>query len=360
MWSKNEVAEKLHRIRKLMVMRGLEYLVLSTQTDLMWLTGGRGYVNQAAEKACADIVVGHDAAYLVTNNIEADRLLTEEMPGLNFKPLVYYWWDGAGRERCLAELTGKARTASERDLGLEFSCLRWTLTPEEQERYREVGRRVGSILGEVAMSVIPGDSEEKIASRIRQRCEEQELSPWVTLVAADERVYHYRHPLPTGRRLEKHALLVLTAQQYGLYAAASRLVHFGPVPADLRRRHRAVVAVDTALMAATVPEARVADIFHAGMEAYKEQGFPDEWQRHHQGGLIGYLGREYRGTPDSPFTVGESQAFAWNPSIAGTKSEDTLLIAAGGAVLLTESPGFPCLTMEKDGKIWKRPDILQR
>ena len=52
----------------------------------------------------------------------------------------------------------------------------------------------------------------------------------------------------------------------------------------------------------------------------------------------------------------DHQAFAWNPSIAGTKSEDTVLITHSGAEVLTQTPDLPVL--ESDSI--ERPDILIR
>ena len=83
------------------------------------------------------------------------------------------------------------------------------------------------------------------------------------------------------------------------------------------------------------------DVFARLVAEYREQGYPDEWLRHHQGGSIGYAGREYKGTPDSTRVVRTNQAFAWNPSIAGTKCEDTLLAGPERNEFLTATGNCP-------------------
>src|SRR3712207_7663291 len=47
---------------------------------------------------------------------------------------------------------------------------------------------------------------------------------------------------------------------------------------------------------------------------YAEEGFPDGWRDHHQGGTTGYASRELVASPDTHYTVGDRHAFAWNPS----------------------------------------------
>ena len=125
---------------------------------------------------------------------------------------------------------------------------------------------------------------------------------------------------------------------------------------DLRKRHAAVTAVDAAFINATRPGAVAGEIFRAGVAAYAAHGYREEWTRLHQGGATGYTGRDYRATPDSPHIVRDRQAFAWNPSIAGTKSEDTVLITEAGAEALTVTPDLPHLAV---GGL-ARPDILVR
>ena len=92
---------------------------------------------------------------------------------------------------------------------------------------------------------------------------------------------------------------------------------------------------------------------------YRETGFADEWQLHHQGGPAGYEPREFVGTPTvtDPVTVG--QAYAWNPSITGAKSEDTFLVGPNGNEVITTIPGWPMLSIDIDGQTIPRPAILE-
>jgi hypothetical protein len=113
-------------------------------------------------------------------------------------------------------------------------------------------------------------------------------------------------------------------------------------------------------MGATKPGARIGDIFSAGLEAYRAQGYPDEWRLHHQGGPTGYAAREYRATQESEDLVEANQAFAWNPSIAGTKSEDTIIATLQGPEIISASPGLPSLTVTASGVEFPRPDIVVR
>jgi hypothetical protein len=57
--------------------------------------------------------------------------------------------------------------------------------------------------------------------------------------------------------------------------------------------------------------------------------------------------------------VAAGQAFAWNPSIQGTKSEDTILAGETQAEILTETAGWPLLPLAVDGQTIMRPAILE-
>jgi antitoxin VapB len=93
---------------------------------------------------------------------------------------------------------------------------------------------------------------------------------------------------------------------------------------------------------------------------YAATGFTNEWQLHHQGGPAAYEPREFLATPGSSDVVAVGQAYAWNPSITGTKSEDTILVGEAGNEVLTTISGWPTLPVTlADGQVVMRPAILE-
>jgi len=59
--------------------------------------------------------------------------------------------------------------------------------------------------------------------------------------------------------------------------------------------------------------------------------------------------------------VHTGQAFAWNPTIAGTKVEETCITAVDGAdgiEIITPSPDFPQITSMVNGREYFSPGIL--
>ena len=208
-------------------------------------------------------------------------------------------------------------------------------------------------------AVRPGMSEFEIAGVLAQATLATGVAPIVNLIATDERIFRYRHPLPTTKRLDRYAMLVLCGRKYGLVASITRLVHFGPLPAELRRKMLACATVDATLIGSTRPGVRLVDVFGAATAAYAAAGFPDEWRHHHQGGPASYAPRDFLATPTSAPIVQADQAYAWNPSIAGVKSEDTILVCAAANEVLTAIDGWPMVDVAAVGQTIARPVILE-
>ena len=106
------------------------------------------------------------------------------------------------------------------------------------------------------------------------------------------------------------------------------------------------------------PGRRIADLFEGLKERYAQVGYPNEWQLHHQGGATGYATRDYRASSASDEVVQDHQAFAWNPTITGTKSEDTVLAGSGETEILTVDSRWPNVEVEVNGAKVLRPDIF--
>jgi len=101
-----------------------------------------------------------------------------------------------------------------------------------------------------------------------------------------------------------------------------------------------------------------ADLYNVAADAYAANGFADEINRHHQGGATGYRTRDWVAHPQSRETVQMHQAFAWNPSITGTKVEETSIVTVDGIEIITSSPGFPQIESVIDGGSYFSPGIL--
>jgi len=359
-----EFEQKQERIQALLARHRLDALLLRRVSSFAWATcGAASYVNAAVTWGEAALLITPAGRYLVTNNIEATRLEQETgLPSQGWSFRVAPWY-GAGD--LIAELRQGWRLGVDgpypgaADLSGEIARLRADLTPEEGERFRALGRLCAEAMEAAVRAVRPGRTEHEIAGLLAGETERRGVQAIVDLVATDGRVFAHRHPLPTPKRLERYAMLVLCGRRWGLVCSVTRFVHFGRLPDELRRRAEAVARIDAALIAATRPGRTLGEIFQRAMAIYAEAGFPEEWQRHHQGGAAGYEPREVVATPQSPEVVSRGQVYAWNPSVAGCKSEDTLLVGEGGNEVLTAMAGWPALAVAVGDDTLARPAILE-
>ncbi|MDP9382517.1 MAG: M24 family metallopeptidase [Chloroflexota bacterium] len=359
-----EQEQKEARVRELLEERGLDGLLLRRASSFSWATcGASSYINTASDYGEAALLYAPGHRYLIANNIEAPRLAHEEgLAAQGWEFLTYDWYSP---DSPLDRVTEGMRLGADHphpdadDVSADVSRLRAQLTPEEGQRFRDLGQLCGEAMGAAIAQVRPGQTEHEIAGILSRESATRGAWPVVDLVATDERIFAYRHPLPTSKQLERYAMLVLCGRMHGLVCSITRLVHFGSLPDELRRKQEAVLRVDAAFLSATRPGATLRDVFERAVREYAAVGYPDEWRLHHQGGTAGYEGREELGTPSASGTVIEGQAYAWNPSITGVKSEDTILIGADGNTAITQVPGWPAITVEVDGQSFERPTILE-
>lgn len=152
----------------------------------------------------------------------------------------------------------------------------------------------------------------------------------------------------------------------GLVASMTRFKRVGDIPGGIPDAFARICGVDARMQEATEPGKTLGDVFAVCQQAYADLGFPaNEWHNHHQGGPTGYAGRTAKGTPGHTFPILDRRwerrvrdivggdvafghAFAWNPSAAGVKSEDTfLLLPDGTKEIVTSTPSFPAVPLER-------------
>ena len=362
-----EIREKEARLRGLMKTKGLAAVLLKRQANFSWLTaGGINLIGIATEMGGTSILVTEDAKFVLTTNVEAPRMIEEEgVETLGFQVKTFNWWDDQ-EAAIVKELAGGAPVGCDvpfpnsAAVNEDVVRLRYSLTPSEIERYRWLGEKTSRAAEQILMETRQGEKECAVIGRLSAELWKDRIDPIGVMGAADDRIRRFRHSIPMEQPIDRIFMLSVNARKGGLVVCLTRFVHFGTLSDALRRQYEATVYVDCTLMANTRPGTPAKEVFQKAIAAYAEKGYPAEWKLHHQGGPIGYQPRDYRAHFTTPDVIAPNQPFCWNPSITGTKSEDTILATVDGPEPITRPILFPTLTMEVGGMRFTRPAILEK
>jgi len=355
----------LSRLDSYLDAEGLAAAWFARPNGFAWLTGGDNVVDRTADRGVAAAGYDGEAVTVVTDSIEAGRLADEQLPAA--VAVESFPWHARTLEAHLAAESPRPAAADvpvEGFASVDASRLRQPMTDAGIERYRSLGETVAGAVEAVCRDCAPDDTERAVAADLRGRLAAAGVETPVALVGGQRRAQRYRHYTPTDERLGGYALVSVTASRGGLYASCTRTVAFDP-RAWLRERHRAAARVEASALAATRHEGRVGgtagNVFEAIQGAYESVGHDGEWREHHQGGAAGYAGREWIATPDSDEPVRLPMAYAWNPTVQGAKSEDTVLVTDDGFEVLTATGDWPTVEASAVGAdvTLARPAVLE-
>lgn len=368
----SELEIKTGRLIEMLNSENLGGVLLNSQANFAWATGGKSNgINLSTDGGVCFLFVRRDGKrFVLANNIEMPRILQEEVSSEDFEPIEFAWQEEKSNPNLIFEKTkslldGGGTIASDLVLHNEIkpvenliSRCRYELTGAEITRFRDLGKDAGVALGNAIKIINPGETENEIARKTRNELAKFNCDSVVILVGADERIEKYRHPTPTENIWKKVLLIVVCARRAGLIASLSRIVCAGEIPEELKRKTEAAAFVFAKILSETKPEKSGAQLYKAAADAYAEKGFSDEINKHHQGGAAGYKTRDWIIHPQSAETVFPNQAFAFNPSITGTKSEETAILTGDEIEIITATPDFPQVSVEIEGKEFLSPDIL--
>jgi Xaa-Pro aminopeptidase len=361
-----EIEIKEKRLHRLMDEKKLKAVLLKKQPNFSWFTaGGYNMVGIATDMGMTSLLVTRTGRLVIANRIEGPRMMEEEgLADLGFELLEHEWYVDREAELVqkavgnLSQVGADGNFGSCQNIDGEIKKLRYSLLESEVERYLFLGEKLSLAIEKVAVGVRPGDSECEIAGRLAAELWKHRIDPTGFQVAADERVFLYRHPIPTTRMVRKYAMICANARYKGLITTITRIVHIGKLEPQLIRQFTFNCEVECRMILATKPGVPLSFPLQAGLEAYKEFGFEKEWELHNQGGAQGYLARDIRAVPTSKELVEENQAFCWNPSITGTKTEDAFIATPHGPLMITKPVVFPTIEYHKDRVLLMRPGML--
>src|SRR5688500_11903464 len=197
-------------------------VLLNSQHNFSWLTGGAtNAIDLTREAGAGSLLVRDDGKrFVLANRIEMPRLLAEEISGDDFEPVEFGWEAEGGSppfipEQARALLKGNAALGSDLAFGEGVPVIesavtrcRYQLTPTEVAGFRSLGRDAGESIGELMRSTAPGLTEEEVSRRASAALAARGAYAVVVLVAGDDRLRSFRHPVPTDRRWEKILMVV--------------------------------------------------------------------------------------------------------------------------------------------------------
>ena len=349
-----EVSSKLELIREALSESGAGGVLLRGTDWFAWATaGGSNTVLLTAESGVAEVLVTAQDAWVLTDEIEAQRLKDEELPA-NFQLQVNPWAEGEVRSSFVQEATNGGKVLSDRpsspletQLPASLQQHKRVMMSSELERYREVGRKASEAMTEVLKAAKPTWTEYQLAGAGAEALWARGMHPAVTLVAGERRLPLYRHATATGEAIGRQAMMVFCARGYGLFANLTRFVSFGALGDEHTQLHRHVQEIEAQVLNLCQPGTSLDAVYHALNQAYEQHGYPHAILEHHQGGTTGYLAREIVATPTTTDTLAENIAVAWNPSLRGAKIEDTFVILNDGKLEnLTFDPNWPSVEVE--------------
>ncbi len=218
-------------------------VLLNAQHNFAWLTaGGNNGVDLSRENGISSLLIRRDGKrFLIANKIEMPRMLTEEISGNDFEPILFDWELDKINGNFVVE-TAQNLLESDAALvtdifyhpkfrvaeGLIAKC-RYQLIPPEIERFQQLGKEAGQIVSQIHDQIETGQTEIEIANIVKFELGKVGINSVVTLVAADHRIAEFRHPIPTENVWKKTLMIVVCAKRDGLIASLTRIFSVCPV-----------------------------------------------------------------------------------------------------------------------------------
>ncbi|MCL6087596.1 MAG: aminopeptidase P family N-terminal domain-containing protein, partial [Actinobacteria bacterium] len=219
-----EIDIKHLRLKKYLKLKNLEGILFSRQTNFLWFTGGKlNDVIKNDDTSLVYLFITENKRYLIATNSDADRVMNEELEGLDFE-LVRYDWFNQNVYNGLEKIGIKGKIGADfcgPDLYYaenEISDIRRNLTDFEVERFKRFSSDYAKIITDYCLNLKKGLTERELAAGLNYECYKLGIRMPVLMVGSDERVFKYRHPCTTHKKIDKYVLIATVAEREGICA----------------------------------------------------------------------------------------------------------------------------------------------
>jgi Xaa-Pro aminopeptidase len=356
---------KQARVAELLQEIGCDGLLVLAPENFAWLTSGGSAASSLNSDEQPALFYTADQRWVLSSNVDSQRLFDEEVNGLGFQVQEWPWQKG--RKKFLEVFCAGKQLACDREMDGSKPVTdnlrqhRRALTAYEQVGYRVLGQIAVHALEATGRAMTPDDlSEQEIAGQISHRLWHRGAEPMAVSVLADGRSELYRQGGATPARIHRSCVLALTARKFGLCVTASRALSFGPPEETFIRQQDAACKISATYIASTWPDALPRQILATGRRVYQLTGYEHEWRLSPQGHVTGRSPIELAITPQTEELFRQGWAVTWRASVGAAVSCDTFLISDQGPESITLAENWPQRRIRVQGGEFLRPFILQR
>lgn len=343
---------------------GCEGVLLLSPENFAWLGCGASSRNVLDPDERPALYFSIDQRWLLSANVDSQRLFDEELDGLGFQLKEWPWhWK---RDPFFSALRQGRAIASDlpfpecKLVGSQLARMRCTLTPYEESRLCLLGKVLRQALEATCRTLAPGISEREAAGQVGHRLLQRGAQPLAIGVAADDRSRLYRRYNATETPIRRHAVVTATALRDGLCATASRSVCFGSPDAVMRQEYDAACKVTATFAFSATANAVPREILQTCRRVYQMSGFEHEWLCSPQGCVTGRKPVELPFLPSTEDLLQPHWAITVQSTIGMAASCDTFLVTDHGVEPITAPESWPLKHIRIQGKEIYRPYLLVR
>ena len=228
-----DIDGKQARVAALLQEVGSDGLLVLEPENFSWLISGVTAGGGLDPDELPALFYTADQRWVLSSNVDSQRLFDEEVNGLGFQVEEWPWQKG--RKKFLEDFCADKRLACDRSMdgvkpvGESLRLHRRALTAYEQVGYRVLGQIAVHSLEATGRAITPDElSEQEVAGQISHRLWHRGAESVAVSVLADGRSELYRQAGATPARIHRSCVLTLTARKFGLCVTASRALSFGP------------------------------------------------------------------------------------------------------------------------------------
>ena len=343
---------------------GCDGLLVLQPDNFAWLTAGAAPRGILDPDALPGLYFTADARWLLSSNVDTQRLFDEEIDGLGFQLKEWPWHQG--RAQALADLCQGRTVAADtpidscKSLAPQLQLLRRTLSDYEIACYRSLGQTLSHSLEATGRTLGVGETEREIAGQISHRLLHRGVQPLLISVTADDRGRTYRQASFTSTPVTRTCVMTVAARKYGLCARASRAVTFGQPDPNLRRDHDCACKISATYIAGSWPDSVPRQILRTGQRIYQLTGVEHEFFLAPQGHLTGHAPVELSISLHDEQLLQARWAITWCVAVGAAVSCDTFLISEEGPRAITAAETWPLKRIRIQGAEFVRPDVFIR